>query len=71
MNSLAPILIPLLLAILYLFWRQVSGQSMDDLLDRSAKDHHRVHEVLSEHPDGGTWDEFQRWMAMTKQSPTQ
>lgn len=66
MTTLAPILIPLLVAILYLFWRRVAGLSMGDLFKRSASEHHRVHDVLSEHPNGGTWRNFQRWMARTK-----
>ena len=36
----------LLAALLALFWRQVRGQSFDDLLSRSARDHHHVHRVL-------------------------
>ncbi len=47
----------LVAALLVLFWRQVRGQSFDDLLSRSARDHHHVHRVLENHPGGGTWQE--------------
>jgi len=66
MTTLAPILIPLLLAILYYFWRQVAGLSMDDLFERSASEHYRIHKMLAKHPDGGTWLDFQRWMDKAK-----
>lgn len=61
MTTLAPILIPLLLAILYYFWRQVAGLSMDNLFERSASAHHRIHKMIAKHPDGGSWQDFQRW----------
>ena len=66
MTTLAPILIPLLLAILYYFWRQVAGLSMDGLFARSAEEHDHVLKVLAKHPDGGSWQEFERWMRGTK-----
>jgi hypothetical protein len=61
MTTLAPILIPLLLAILYYFWRQVAGLSMQDLFKRSASEHLRIHKMIAKHPDGGNWQDFQRW----------
>ena len=68
MTTLAPILIPLLLAILYYFWRQVVGLSMEGLFKRSASEHHRVHKMLAKHPDGGSWQDYQRWMREAKQA---
>ena len=46
-------------ALLVLFWRHVRGLSFDALLDRAAKQHHHVHRMLAEHPEGGTWREYQ------------
>ncbi len=49
-------------ALLALFWRQLRGQSFDDLLARAARDHHHVHRVLAKHPKGGSWKDYQAWM---------
>lgn len=49
-------------ALLALFRRQVRGQSFDDLLARAARDHHHVHRVLAQHPQGGTWQEHKDWL---------
>ncbi len=46
-------------ALLVLFWRHVRGMSFDGLLAQAATEHHHVHRVLAEHPDGGTWQEYQ------------
>ena len=46
-----------------LFWAKMHGCSLQQLLDRSAREHHHVLKVLARHPRGGTWREFQRWMA--------
>lgn len=45
-------------ALLALFRRQVRGQSFDDLLARAARDH----QVLAQHPQGGTWQEHKDWL---------
>lgn len=52
----------LVVALLVMFWQQVRGCSFDDLLERSAEEHWRVHRVIAKHPLGGTWAEHQRWM---------
>jgi hypothetical protein len=46
------------LALLALFWRHRRGQSLDQLLARATHEHHRVHRVLAQHPQGGTWREY-------------
>jgi hypothetical protein len=51
-----------LLALLYLFWRNVRGLSFDDLLERSAREHHTVLKVIKKHPRGGSWSEHKQWM---------
>ncbi|MCH8155516.1 MAG: hypothetical protein IH786_09695 [Proteobacteria bacterium] len=52
----------LVAALLALFWRQLRGQSFDDLLARAARDHHHVHRVLAKHPKGGAWHDYQDWV---------
>jgi len=49
-------------ALLVLFWRHLRGLSFDALLARGAKQHHHVHRVLANRPEGGTWREYQDWM---------
>ncbi len=51
-----------LAGLLYYFWSKVRGCSLDELLERSTLDHHRVHDVLAKHPRGGTWAEHKSWM---------
>ncbi len=55
-----------LAAILWLMWRQVRGSSFADLLARDLHLHHQAHKVIAQHPKGGTWQEYQRWMKLTK-----
>lgn len=52
----------LLAAILIYFWWQVRAASMDALLARATREHHRVHAVLARHPRGGTWRQYRRWL---------
>ncbi|MDH3194758.1 MAG: hypothetical protein OEL78_00445 [Hyphomicrobiales bacterium] len=48
--------------LLAFFWTKVRGSCFDDLLDRAAREHHRVHGVLAKHPRGGAWAEYKSWM---------
>lgn len=56
------VLYPLLAVLLYAFWRRMRGRTLDDLLARSAHEHHRVLRILARHPYGGSWRQFRRWM---------
>lgn len=56
------ILYVLLAALLYMFRRHTRGCSLEDLLERSERDHHAVHAVLARHPRGGSWPQFRRWL---------
>ena len=51
-----------LFALLARFWWRVRGLSFNELLDRSAQEHHVVLDVAMKHPRGGTWKQHQRWM---------
>ncbi|MEC9368339.1 MAG: hypothetical protein VX871_06545 [Pseudomonadota bacterium] len=48
--------------LLWYFWRQVRGATLDDLLRRSESEHHHVAAVLKKHPEGGSWGQFSAWM---------
>jgi len=63
MAELGWLLYVVLAVLLYYFWTKVRGCSPDDLLERATHDHHRVHDVLAKHPQGGSWAEYKRWMA--------
>ncbi len=55
-----------LAAILWLRWRQVRGCSFADLLARDLHLHHQVHKIIAQHPKGGSWQEYLRWMKLIK-----
>jgi hypothetical protein len=57
----------LLAAIVLQFWRNSRGMSVDELLERSAREHHVVKEVHARHPLGGTWKEYRKWVAEVEQ----
>jgi hypothetical protein len=52
----------LLVVLLYWFWHRMRAQSFEDLLDRSAREHHHVQQIHQRHPQGGSWREFKSWM---------
>ncbi len=51
-----------LAALLFYFWTKIRGASFDEMLDRAHDEHVAVHEVLKAHPEGGTYEEYQRWL---------
>jgi len=53
-------IVALLLALV--FWRAMRGRSLQNMIDAGGREHHRVLKVLSKHPGGGTWREFQTWI---------
>ncbi len=61
MTTLGWALYLLALALAFWFWRRVRGLSFEDILDRSAHEHHRVMAVFSRHPHGGNWREYRQW----------
>jgi hypothetical protein len=63
------VLYGLFILIVFSFWRRMQRLSFDDLLERSAHEHHDVQKVTAKHPRGGTWREHQQWMAQTKEKP--
>lgn len=63
------ILYGLLILIVLLFWHKTRGLSLDDLLERSAHEHHDVQRVAAKHPRGGTWWQHQQWMEQAKEKP--
>ena len=68
MAELGWLLYVLLAGLLAYFWSKVRGCTMDQLLERASRDHHRVHKVLAKHPQGGGWAEYQDWMGAETES---
>lgn len=56
------IIYALLALILWVFWKRVRGQTLEQLLHEGALEHHRVLEFHQKHPQGGTWGEYKRWL---------
>lgn len=57
------ILLALLTGIVALMWTKMRGKSLDDLFAEAGAEHHRVHDVLTRHPKGGTWRAHRQRMA--------
>jgi len=66
MEVLGPMLYVLLVALLYYMWTFRGTGGLDQLIDRAEHEHHRVHKVISRHPRGGTWQQYQRWLDAVK-----
>lgn len=52
----------LLAVILLVFWRKTRGLSLDQLLERSAREHHDVLDYHKAHPQGASWSHHRDWM---------
>lgn len=63
------ILYGLFVLIVFWFWRRMQGLSLDDLLERSAHEHHDILKVIAKHTSGGAWWQHQQWMAQMKEKP--
>ena len=61
--AIGVILYLLLLALSIMFWQKLRGMSFDDVLTEIDRVHHHVHKVIAEHPQGGTWQKHQQWLA--------
>lgn len=62
MTELGSLLYVVFALLVYMFWRRVRGETFDEILESSEREHHRVARVLKKHPHGGTWSEFQAWL---------
>ena len=46
----------------WMMWRKIHSNTLNDLLDRSAREHQRVHDVFLKRPQGGTWRQVETWL---------
>ena len=63
MSASVWILVVLLVTIAVVMGRRLYGKTLDQLFDETEQDHHRIHAVLARHPQGGTWQQYSRWLA--------
>ena len=57
------LLYPAMLLIVLWMWRNVRGMTLDDIVDKSAREHHLANKIFTEHPRGGDWPTYQKWVA--------
>ena len=56
------LLYPMMLIILGFMWRNVRGMTIEQIVDKSAHEHHMINHIFQQHPAGGDWNEFQMWI---------
>ena len=56
------IVVVLLVIICALFGRRLYGKTLEQIFEETEREHIRVHSVLAQHPRGGTWAEYKRWL---------
>lgn len=62
------ILYLLLVVIVSLFWKEMRGRTFEDFLEQNAREHHLVQMVITRHPHGGTWKQYQQWIREIEES---
>jgi len=62
MELLGYLLYPIMALILYWMWSRVRGLKLEQIVQLSADEHHRINDVFSIHPKGGDWARFEKWM---------
>ncbi len=61
MKLLGFLLYPIMLVILLTMWNRVRGMKLEEIVAKSAEEHHQVNEIFSHHPMGGDWPQFENW----------
>ncbi|MGF1614697.1 MAG: hypothetical protein ACFCVA_12550 [Gammaproteobacteria bacterium] len=51
-----------LFAILLVFWRNIRGRSLHELFEQDIRAHRVIQQVMANHPHGGTWQQYCRWI---------
>jgi len=54
-------LYPIAAIILIAMWRNVRGMTIEQIVDKSSREHHMINHIFEQHPQGGDWDQFQKW----------
>ena len=58
MEQLAYLLYPMMAVILLWMWRRVRTMSLEDIVEKSATEHHELNALNEIHPRGGDWSWF-------------
>lgn len=59
----AAYLLYLMMAVILLWmWKRVRGMSLEEIVEKSATEHHQLTALFEVHPRGGDWSEFCHWL---------
>ena len=61
MTVFGVVLYVIAVAILLWMWLRVRGKSLEEIVKGSADQHHRLVEVFTEHPHGGSAVQVTKW----------
>ncbi len=62
MELSAYLLYPMMAVILLWMYKRVRGMSLEEIVQRSANEHHELTALFEIHPGGGDWSEFCGWL---------
>ncbi len=57
------LLYPAMAIILLWMWKGVRGRSLEDIVHKSAREHHQLITLFKAHPKGGSWPAFSNWIS--------
>ncbi len=66
MKLAAYLLYPIMIVILLWMWSRVRGMKLEDIVEKSADEHHQVNDIFAEHPRGGDWLQFESWQKQSR-----
>lgn len=61
MEISAYLLYPIMAVILIYMWKKVRGMTLEEIVHKSADQHHKLIALFEDHPQGGDWPQFLRW----------
>ncbi len=62
MELTAYLLYPMMAFILLWMWTRVRAMSLEEIVEQSATEHHRLIALFEIHPRGGNWTEYCSWL---------
>jgi hypothetical protein len=62
MENYGALLYPVMLIIVLCMWLRVRGLNLEEIVKRSADQHHHLNKIFMEHPEGGNWREIEHWV---------
>ena len=62
MKQIGLLIYPVMGLLVFWMWTKVRHMNLSEIVDKSRNDHHHVNDILTEHPHGGTYREYQSWL---------